>query len=159
VSDLRELGYWLFVTGVFVAIPFLVKRRTTDGPDSSDWRSRLSAWAVDRVTPVRECDPLAEELAKVLRGEKLRRDVQRLQRIIATDMSMSATRQLGNRIAYDWLLRELEKMRGTWQETPSSAAMDSWSVSALPIQSADLRSSHDWQRPPTVETIEIGWRR
>ena len=64
---------------------------------------------VDELRQPPEVDPLADDLAKALRREKLRADVRRLERILATDESMSACRQLGNRIAYDWLIRELDK--------------------------------------------------
>ena len=64
---------------------------------------RLGERVVDGLRQPPEFDPLADDLAKALRREKLRADVRRLERILATDESMSACRQLGNRIAYDWL--------------------------------------------------------
>ena len=60
-------------------------------------------------------------------------------------MSMSHTRQVGNRLAYAWLLDELER-------TPDIFP------ALLPSRSVHL-ISRDAQRGSTVEVLEIGWRR
>lgn len=154
MTDYHQLGYWLSVTGLLLSLRIPFVRRVL-----GKRLSQLGSWAVDRARPAPEFDPLATELYQVLRREKLRSDVRRLQRIVATDMSMSATRQLGNRLAYQWLLRELERTRDLSQPTASDGAVNSWRASALSAQTTDLVDSHYSQRPPKVEILEIGWKR
>ena len=154
--DLDRLGQWLVVVGLLIGIPLLAKPFARG---VSRRLIRLGALAVDRLRPAPEFDQLADDLSLVVRRGKLHADIRRLQRILATDMSMSATRQMGNRLAYAWLLRELERIRDPWQPTLNDGAINSWNDSALPIQRRDLRSSHDSQRAPNVEILDIRWKR
>jgi len=158
VNDLHELGAWLIVACLFIAIPLLTQRRPFARRIAGKLLSRLGAWAIDRARPEPEFDQLADDLSKVIRRERLRADVQRLQRVIATDMSMSATRQLGNRLAYEWVLRDLTNLRCPSHLMNIGGAIDSWNDSGIPIQTTGLVSSHDTQRAPKVETLDIGWR-
>jgi hypothetical protein len=125
--------------------------------------------AVERCRPVDEPDPLAEALRAQIRYEKLVADVQRLRRLVATDMAMSAVRQIGNRIAYASLLEELETARPVTPPTYAFAAMsgghdvsvpvDRWQDDlALPVATSRVRE-WDGQRAPTVEVLELGPRR
>jgi hypothetical protein len=128
------------------------------------WLERLWARVEERMSVDAEVDELAEEMYWVLRRQRLSSDIERLRRLIATDSAMSATRQLGNRLAYEWLLRELRDIRHSWPSTPSSATstgstrLDSWNVDAYSTPPM-APVSRDWRHSPTVETIEIGWRR
>lgn len=120
------------------------------------------------VNPEPDLDPFAEELYRVLRLERLEADLQRLRRLLATDMAMSATRQLGNRLAYDWLLREYDRVQREEPVEPrrertvaasrvTSAPLAAVSTAATPSPvRRDL--GQNWQRPPTVEVLDIGWR-
>lgn len=154
--DYRLLSSWVIVTALLIGIPGLLRwpyaRRVIGA-----WLGRLGAWVIDRLNPPPEFDQVADDLARVLRRERLSSDLRRLERIIATDMSMSATRQLGNRIAYAWLQRELERNRSLWP----AADRHSWSDSdgAEPIRTMNPSGSGAFQHRPRVETIEIGWRR
>lgn len=156
--EFRELGSWLIVAAFFVAILLLTHRRPFARRIASKLLSRLGAWAMDRARPEPEFDQLADDLSKVLRRERLRADIERLQRVIATDMSMSATRQLGNRLAYEWVLRDLANLRGGPEHVADDGAINNWIDSPRPLHSTGLISSQDTQRTPKVETIDIGWR-
>lgn len=157
--DFRQLGSWLIVFALFVAIPFFVTYRPFLRRALGDWLSRLGAWAMDQLEPASEYDQLADDLYTFRRRERLHSDIQRLQRIIATDMSMSATRQLGNRLAYDWLLRELETSREPSQPFVATGAVNSWNSPVRPVHPAGPDSGRGSQRAPNVEILEIGWRR
>ena len=111
----------------------------------SPWVRRLVDWGSVYFNPPEEVDPEIEELAIVRRRQQLDAHIDRVRRILATDMSMSHTRQVGNRLAYAWLLDELER-------TPDIFP------ALLPSRSAHL-ISRDVQRGSTVEVLEIGWRR
>ncbi|CAA9387548.1 MAG: hypothetical protein AVDCRST_MAG75-1369 [uncultured Propionibacteriaceae bacterium] len=158
MEDPYQTGYWLALTGLLLIILLFTKTRFFPRRAVEEHLSQFGAWAVDRLTPGPEVDPLAEDLARVLRMERLRRDLQRLEGIIATDMSMSATRQLGNRLAYDWLLRELAEMRDVSPMVQAADSMNTWSVSTRPIQPTAPASSQHSQHRPKVEILDIGWR-
>lgn len=158
MTDLHELGYGLIVLALVIAIPLGFKcwplaRRILGEDRLSQLRARAEDWA----TPVAELDPLADDLRMILRSERLRADIQRLRRIMATDMSMSATRQIGNRLAYDWLLRELEGMRSLSQRSFSEGAANDWSIPVRAVPTAGSMSGHYAQRAPTVEILDIRW--
>ena len=68
----------------------------------------------------------------------------RVRRLLATDMTMSATRQVGNRLAYAWLQEELKR-------TPDLYP------AMVPTRSVHL-ISRNTQHGSTVEILEIGWR-
>jgi hypothetical protein len=162
VIDLYQLGYWLLALTLFVAVPLLTTRQPVARHFVGERLNRLGAWAADRVTPVPEVDQLADDLSRILRVEKLRCDVRRLQRIIATDMAMSATRQLGNRIAYNWLLTELERTRNLSQATAGDGSANSWRVQAatrdLRPTEAKWSSGYDPQHRTNVEVLDIRWK-
>ena len=58
---------------------------------------------VDRLSRPGDLDREAVELSQVLRRQRLCADLRRVEHLIATDTWMSATRQLGNRLAYEQL--------------------------------------------------------
>ena len=153
----HELGYWLVTISLLIAIPLLTGSRPIAGRLARRWLRRLGSWALDRLRPDPEVDPVADELYRVFRREQLRSDIQRLQLILATDMSMSATRQLGNRLAYDWLVRELNRICSLLPSVADAGASSSWDVSAHPLRTTPLISGQG-SRGPTVEILDIGWR-
>ncbi len=165
-TDLAQLLGWLVVAVamiVFAAVsvdPEATRRRL--GPRLTGLVER----AVERCRPVEEPDPLAEALRAQIRYEKLVADVQRLRRLVATDMAMSAVRQIGNRIAYASLLQELEASRPVTPAAyafaaPSSSRNVSVPVNrwqddlALPVATPRFRE-HGGQRAPAVEVLELG---
>jgi hypothetical protein len=117
---------------------------------------------------------MVEALRAQLRREKLIADVQRLRRLVATDMAMSATRQLGNRIAYASLVAELEAMRDApapYAASPYTAAAVGLAAAAsvpasrwqddlvLTAPAPRLLGRDDGQRAPAVEVLDLGPRR
>lgn len=116
---------------------------------------RLIAW----LNPPPEFDQLADDLRQAFRREQLMADVRRLERLLATDMTMSATRQMGNRLAYDWLVRELAEVTGAL--SPLFLADEVWSsrdrVEATSLTWKVGRGTAV-QHAPKVEILEIGWK-
>lgn len=110
------------------------------------------------LNPDPEVDPFTEELYRVMRRERLEADLQRLRRLLATDMSMSATRQIGNRLAYDWVLREYDRNRREEPAEPLGQYASSHAATPTTDARRDLTFSPSWQRPSTVEVLDIGWR-
>ena len=121
-----------------------------------DFLRRRWARVLERLDPPSEPDELAQEMRMVIRGEKLRADVRRVQRLLVTDSWMPATRQVGNRIAYDWLVRELDR----YNLEVSELLPDAWNLAGGFAVERSL-SAPSIHRPatPQVEVLEIGWKR
>jgi hypothetical protein len=107
----------------------------------------LADWWIARQRAVSDVDQEYDELSLILRRQQLTAHIARLRRILATDESMSATRQIANRLAYRWLLRELDR-------TP---------VTARWITDDDDFTNRWAPRPYSAprreaEVLEIGWR-
>jgi hypothetical protein len=173
--DVSEVVSWLVVAAVLALIPLLpvageaVRRRL------SPHVVRLFERAVAALQPEDEPDPFLEAVRAQMRREKLVADVTRLRRLLAEDMAMSATRQLGNRIAYASLVAELEALRDV--STGRGDIPTGWGAVAVGLPSAAsvpgsrwvdelvlstpvaFRSRDDGQRPPAVEVLELGARR
>ena len=106
---------------------------------------RLADWAWEQLNRPEEVDPEIEELMIIRRRQQLESHIERLRRILATDATMSATRQAGNRLAYAWLQRELER-------TPLLVPI------VVPTRSVNL-INYDSRRGSSVEILEVGgWR-
>jgi hypothetical protein len=154
--DFHQLGYWLFCSSLFFA-PLLVRapfvRRLL-----GDRFSRLSGPEEDPLGSGDEFDQFPDRWSALIRRDRLLADVQRLQRIVATDMGMSAVRQLGNRIAYNQLLLELRDTPTLPAQYPQVGAFDRWDVSAQPLPAWRGTTARDWRPLGKVETLEIGWR-
>lgn len=172
--------YCLGVLALLAAL-LLAKRRTPTLDETQGRWARLGGWLWEKVNPEPEPDPAAEDLRRVLRRERLRSNILRVQRIIEHDIHMSATRQIANRLAYQSLLRELDVLRGSatrislanglgGESTRPAAAASEWLSDApsdwTPAPSSDWLSAppSQWSSPdpqyrPKVEVLEIGWRR
>ena len=125
----------------------------------SQLMTRLGLRILDWVSPAPEFDQVADDLSRALRRQKLRADVRRLQRILATDMSMSATRQMGNRLAYASLVRELDRdTRELAYSFLDDDPVDDWNVAGPPTRIRDLARNQYAPRAPQVEILEIGWK-
>jgi hypothetical protein len=144
-----------------VVVPLMVRRWSTLRALVGDGLSRLDSSTAEREPPATELDQLTENLSQVLRVEQLRFHVRRLQRILATDMSMSATRQLANRLAYAWLLRELDRAVEVSEAIPVGGTTSRWSLdSQLAVEAGSfLTTSACSQQRSQVETLELGWSR
>ena len=159
MSNDQQLAFWCLLVGGVLTALYIATRLPFVRRFLAQQLRRLGAWVWERIRPEPEVDQVALDLYRVVRREKLRADVERLRRLLATDMSMSATRQLGNRLAYDWLLRELETVRGPSRFVAAEGVFETLSSSALPTQTSDLRSSYASSSTTTVEILELGWRR
>ena len=149
--DLQHLVGWLLVIGLFIVLPLLSRRSVRNFLRPP--MIRLGSWTMAQLRPGGDPDEEADDLSNVVRRQRLCAEVQRLQRILATDESMSATRQIANRLAYRQLLRELEITPDVYAEMPDHLTATRWNPSTL---SPRPERSHV---APTVEILEIGWQR
>ena len=147
MSEANQLIAWSVFVGLVIVARLLVARVSLRflGPRLS----RLADWWMARPRSRSEADAEADELAAVARRQQLTVHIQRVRRIVATDESMSATRQIANRIAYRGLLRDLESIPDVFPWMPDDEAMISRYTSG----------SYDLRRDRTVEVLEIGRRR
>jgi hypothetical protein len=145
---------WLVAFSALVAV-VLAARLLDTRPGRRFLRARISRledWWAARQRQSSDGEQEYDELSAVLRRQELRAHADRLRRIVATDESMSATRQIANRLAYRWILRELEKT----PEIPWITDDDpGWSPSVTPVRPSTYGSA----RRPAPEVLEIGWRR
>lgn len=154
-----QLTYWLLsiplVTAPFVLYEVLARQ----DPDGR-W-GRWVAHAAARVQADPEesdDDHLAADLVVVLRRERLVRDLHRVQHLVATDTWMSATRQIGNRIAHEQLLHELRTLPEPAFPGSVAGAATGWST---PTSSGPppATPSYGSGRGTTVETLDVQlWR-
>ena len=152
----RQLAYWL-VACCLALLPLLASSTVARWLRGERFQ-RLVTWARDRFDQVEEPDEEADELRRLLRRDRLVANLQRVQRLVSHDDFMSATRQIGNRMAYEQLQRDLREclnaapswatdgVGGRWDTVPPPM---SWSTPTGPYR----------QQAPTVETLDIGWRR
>jgi hypothetical protein len=149
--DLHQLVGWLIVIGLFIGLPLLSR------PSVRNFLAppmlRIGSWILERFRPDGDPDEEADDLSKALRRQQLCAEVQRLQRILATDTYMSATRQIANRLAYRQLLRDLGNTPDVYAAMPGHATATRWDTSTLSPRTERSRDA------PTVEILEIGWRR
>ena len=94
-------------------------------------------------------------MSAILRRQKLGVAVERLRRIVATDESMSATRQIANRLAYRRLLYDLERTPEILPGMTDDLSAVGWPPSVMTIR----HSNDSYRRASTAEILEIGWRR
>ena len=109
--------------------------------------SPLLAWWAARQSSLSDVDPEFEELWAVMRRQQLSAHLQRLRRIVATDESMSATRQIANRLAYRSILDDLEKTAELIPWMADDVTAPRWAPSTYHSQ------------PREAEVLEVGWRR
>ena len=165
VVDPSELFSWLVVALFLVAIslaPAAVEAsRRRLGPPLGRWFERVVA----SLEPEDEPDPFLEAVRAQMRRERLVADVERLRRLLTRDMAMSATRQLGNRIAYASLVAELESLRGAptgfdlgpvGLPSAASVPVSRWEDDLVVSAPAGWASRDDGQRAPAVEVLELG---
>ena len=121
--------------------------------------SRLGGAILDRLSRPDDVDQEAEELWRAARRERLCADLRRVERLIATDTWMSATRQRGNRLAYQQLLDDLRHTPDVLPAIPGMSEINSWTHYASTIQPATPDSGYGSRNAPKIEILEIGWRR
>jgi hypothetical protein len=153
VIRMPEVSEWLAIVALFVMLPLLT------WPEAIRVLGRLAtpfnAWATAHEAATKKRDVDEEELWLVHRRRELGADLARLEHLIATDTWMSATRQRGNRLAYAQLIDELHRMPDVFE--PHSR--DLYDVTTVESRPSRLSGTGYVQQPPTVEVLEIGWRR
>lgn len=153
MEDVQHLGYWVFCA-VLLASPLLVK---------AGFVQRRLGDALERLGAEEEPDEQADEFGQfpatwyaVTRRERLLADLDRVRRLLVTDVGMSAVRQLGNRLAHDQLLRELRELpEPTWSFAATSG-LDGDLGPTRPVR--PLSEDRGWRPLHQVETLEIGGR-
>jgi hypothetical protein len=153
VIDLHPLGDGLVLIALMLAIPLLAK------PFVRKHMSRLGGVILESLSQPRDFDREAEELSRVLRRQQLCADLRRVEHLIATDTWMSATRQLGNRLAYEQLLDDLRHTPDVLPAIPGMSEINSWTTSASTVEPAMPVTGYGTRSAPKIEILEIGWRR
>ena len=157
VIDMFELQEFLVAFALLIALPLLTR--------PASWRvltrvaTSVDHWATAHGRRTDDRDREDDDLWLMYRRDKLSADLRRVEGLLATDTWMSATRQLGNRLAYDQLIDELRRIPEVFPISFQPQTVDSWDRS---------RSEQLWRAPaindysaqsPTVEVLDIGWGR
>lgn len=153
--EMLGMPEYFIAFGLFVVLALLTR------PVS--WRvlTRLATWvdgwAAVHASGTDEPDR-DDDVLLMYRRDRLCADLRRIEHLLRTDMWMSATRQLGNRLAYDQLVDELSRI----PDLPSSferQTLDWWNESkSQPLWGDPLTTNGYSEKTPAVEILEIGWR-
>jgi hypothetical protein len=154
---MHEIPQYVIVFGFFVALGLLSRPMS--------WRllARLATcvddWAAAHSKETDDDPDRDDDALLMYRRDRLCADLRRIEHLLATDMWMSATRQLGNRLAYDQLIDELRHI----PDVPSSfetQTLDWWNESKpQPVWGSSRTTNGYSAKTPAVEVLEIGWRR
>ena len=151
---MAEFGQLVAFTALVCVV--LAARLLDTPPGRRFLRARLSPladWWAARQAAASDVDQEYDELSVILRRQQLGAHLERLRRILATDESMSATRQIANRLAYRWLQHEFDRTPGILPWMPDDDVVRGWSPSARAIG----LSAYDSGRRES-EVLEIGYR-
>ncbi|GAA3639186.1 hypothetical protein [Microlunatus ginsengisoli] len=122
--EAMDVGSWLIVAFAFLVLPLAtrpaVQRVAVALAERTDEWSKARAAVKDRM------DPEQEKLWLWTKRRRLCAAIDRIEQLIATDDWMSATRQLGNRLAYEQLLDELRHTPDVFPAGLDSPAVDYW---------------------------------
>jgi len=121
--------------------------------------SRLGSAILDRFSRPDDVDQEADELWRAARRQQLCADLRRVEHLIATDTWMSATRQLGNRLAYEQLLDDLKHTPDVLPQIPGMSEINSWTPATATTEPATPNTGYGSRNAPKIEILEIGWRR
>jgi len=156
VIDLHQLRDWIAVVSLFIGTPVLSLRPVQRFLGRQLRRCAAAVWA--RVRPWCEVECEASAWSTVLQRQRLCTHLERLKGVLATDMSMSATRQIGNRLAYASLLHDLENMPAVFASAPNGGLESARTVPA-PTAPTIRISARGAGSTRTVEVLELGWGR
>jgi hypothetical protein len=173
VIEVVKAEFWLFVVLLFVCLPALTRptvlRAMAHLFEYANERGKARA---TRRTPV---DQDQENLRLWSQRCRLCDALDRIERLLATDSWMSATRQMGNRLAYDQLVGELSRIPDVFPPRPNTPFSDLW-AEPYPAGRRRARGNDDWgdthrasprsaaapigqpSKPGQVEILDIGWR-
>lgn len=157
MPDPHDLLDLVVVCVVFVGVVLISSSwvRAQVGPHLG----RAGQRALIRLELMSDPDLAPDPLWWARRHRQLCADVDRLERLVVTDTWMSATRQLGNRIALRQLLLELELTPEVNAAALGYEAASFSHAASLPAWSTDLDHRDDDRRGSAVEILEIGWGR
>lgn len=133
----------------------------------STTRTVVGRYAHPEHTPEWELEQA--ELWLMARRKQLSDDLRRIERLLVTDTAMSATRQLGNRLAHQQLRASLARIpdvvpgrdRYAWpvEGRPYAEPAPAFQRSAGFVEPASLRSGPNRPGGAVVEVLDIGgWR-
>jgi hypothetical protein len=152
-DPMLDVSQWLAIVTLFVLLPVLTWPETVRV--LSRLANRLNDWATAHAAATEEKDEDEVQLWLVHRRRQLGADLARIEHLLATDSWMSATRQRGNRLAYDQLVEELRRIPDVFE--PHS--LSPWDPSAVASGPIRFPGTGYPQQQSTVEVLEIGWRR
>ena len=153
-----QLDGTLVVVTVFIFVLLLTKAM----PRSVVLRiaTRVGEWAGAHRQHTEEWDdPEEQQLWLFERRRKLCADLRHIEHLLATDEWMSATRQRGNRIAYDRLVDDLRRIPDVFPTILQSQTFDPWHEPTTDSRFTGLLSNGSTTQGRTVEVLEIGWGR
>jgi hypothetical protein len=153
VIDLHPVGGGIVLIALMLASPLLAR------PFIRKHISRLGSVILENLSRPADVDRDAEELSRVIRRERLCADLRRVEHLITTDSWMSATRQLGNRLAYQQLLDDLRHTPDVLPATSGISEIYNWTASASTAQPAIPVTGYGFRSAAKIEILEIGWRR
>jgi len=117
----------------------------------------LGDWVRTHCARTEEWDQDERDLWLMERRHQLCADLRRVEHLVATDTWMSATRQRGNRIAYNRLVDDLRRMPVV--SPMSFQSLDPFDADPTDARWSGLTNVGFSQQPRTVEVLEIGWGR
>jgi hypothetical protein len=120
---------------------------------------QASDWVRAHCTGTEERDQDEDQLWLMERRRRLCADLRRVEHLLATDTWMSATRQRGNRIAYDRLVDDLRHTPEVFPTIFQPQIFDPFDGSATEPRWRLLANDGPSGQRRTVEVLEIGWRR
>ncbi len=167
-----DAGQWLVVVLVFVGVPLLSRPAVLRA--CGRLVERLDQWTKARAARKFPVDPEQEALWLWSKRCRLCAARDRIARLLVWDEGMSATRQLGNRIAYDQVLEELSRIPDVFPGGAPRPVLE-WGTEPerTPRRRRPDRSRDDEESsfpawtgtspvrslPGQVEVLEIGLRR
>ena len=120
---------------------------------------RAGEWLISHWKRAEESDRDEDELWLMERRRRLCADLRRVEHLLATDTWMSATRQRGNRIAYNRLVDDLRHTPDVFSTSFQLQVMDPWDDPTIDPRWRGLANDGHSQQVRTVEVLEIGWDR
>ena len=149
VIEVLDVGSWAIVAFAFLVLPFA--SRPAVQRLAVALAQRTDEWAKARAAEKDRMDPEQEKLWLWTKRRQLCAAVDRIERLIATDAWMSATRQLGNRLAYKQVMDELRRTPDVFPTSLEAPVVDLW---ADPI----ARPTKKIRRQHVVSTGQRGGR-
>jgi hypothetical protein len=120
---------------------------------------RVGEWLISNWKRAEESDSDEDELWLIERRRRLCADLRRVEHLLATDTWMSATRQRGNRIAYNRLVDDLRHTPDVFSTSFQLQVVDPWDDPTIDPRWRGLANDGHSQQVRTVEVLEIGWGR